>query len=115
MWKQTGINAVVAVTKMTWRIRSRSQRSKPNSSRKWSRLSTLLPTASGAFRSAALELTTDNKGTAEERHLLSPHRRWFLAPRCLSFVVHPGHAHSFRVLTQPEPLGSHDLITSCVS
>jgi hypothetical protein len=32
----------------------------------------------------------------------------FLATCCLSFVVHPGHAHSFRVLTQPEPLGSHD-------
>ena len=35
-------------TKTTWRIRCRSQRSKPNSSRKWSRLSTPLPTASSA-------------------------------------------------------------------
>ena len=47
--KDAGEAAAEAITtKTTWRIRCRSQRSKPNSSRKWSRLSTPLPTASSA-------------------------------------------------------------------
>ena len=47
--KDAGEAAAEAITtKTTWRIRCRSQRSKPNSSRKCSRLSTPLPTASSA-------------------------------------------------------------------